>query len=183
MLRLSLSADDAPIKIPLQNIGNNTYIIPKITYYSQLRDLCETWLDVNKDLTDEMYDHWVDLIINWNTATTNLAESLKTLIDEGNKSKIVRDLHDYSENKQLLDFTFSLPESILFTGDEKGFFKSFDSANHSPIKDFGRFSDWDVQCITVSPDQRHFFATEWGYVYQVSTKDMIDFAYRKKDRL
>jgi len=40
-----------------------------------------------------------------------------------------------------------------------------------------------VQAITVSPDQKNFFATEWGYVYQVATKDMIDFAYAKKDTL
>jgi len=101
MLRLSLSKEDTPIKIPLQNIGNNTYVFPKKAYYNQLKEHCEKWIELNQNLSEEMYDHWIDLIINWNTSMTHLGSALKALVDGGSNSKIAHDLHEYSENRTL----------------------------------------------------------------------------------
>ena len=179
MLRIAFN-DNEPVKnIPLQNIGNNTFILPKKAYYSQLENHCKNWLEINDSLTEEMYDHWIDLQINLNTSILQISDALTKLVSEGTTSKIVNDLNKFAKN-EVLEYKEVLPGHVLFTGDEKGFLKSFDAGNHSLLKDFGRFHDWDVQAVCLSPDQKELFVSEWGYVYQISTREMVDFAYKKR---
>ena len=182
MLRIAFNSNESVKNIPQQNIGNNTYVLPKKVYYTQLEAHCKKWLDINQDTTEEMYDHWLDLSINFNTSVLQISEALTKLVDNGCTSKIVQDLNKYSKDKTDLDFKLNMPESVLFTGDEKGFLRSFDSGNHSELRDFGRFHDWDVQSFTVSQDQKYLFASEYGYVYQVNTRDMVDFTFKKTDK-
>ena len=182
MLRIAFN-DKEPVKnIPLQNIGNNTYILPKKAYYSQLENHCKTWLEINESLTEEMYDHWIDLQINFNTSVLQISDALTKLLDDGSTSKIVNDLNKYAKNKEDVEYKILMPEHVLFTGDEKGFLKNFDTSNQSLIKDFGRFHDWDVHSVTLSPDQKELFMSSYGYVLQMSTREMVDFSYKKRDK-
>ena len=147
MLQILLEHDKDAVNIPLQNIGNHVYVLPKISSYELLFETLKSFFSANSDLTEKNYSHFMELTTKMFTNMENLKDSLKEIKNSETNSSILNQLFEYSEKetwKQKLD---SIPKTLLFTGGEKGYLRCFDGCEMVIHKDFGRFHDWDVQSV------------------------------------
>jgi WD40 repeat protein len=183
MLEIAVSTETPSFTIPLQSLGNNTFMLARKAHHETLADACNSFMANNQTLTEELYSTYIDMHLNWNKSCDGLAASLKSIISENNTSHLLNELQKYSEEKNYLQTRLKMPESLLWTGDEKGVVRLYNAGNQTLVKDFGRFLDWEMSAATVSPDKKQLFVSEFGWLYQVSTKDMVDFAYKLSTEL